>query len=556
MRSVIIHIVITLLGGVLFSPEVMAWELAEHKRLGDSVFTTVIKNSATVSGDIINFRISNEFPIGVPKFLCGDKTFGDLCAFYARHDDRSNRYHDRGRSILDQLRTLKKNQIDSAWTVIKEKSIRGIKIFATDSARSFSDFPAENVIGAYLLHHLMALRLAESAAGNDHPATIANDALIMESVAQGYLADAFSSGHMLVPLEDHLALIHPRNNREAHDHFRNQGVYVINSQGRVWQTFGDKLMHYYSSTYDPVFEACRSSLLEVLAVLWHGGKGQPPPYLHRWLNARKTQSSIEETVASWLEHHDGSVYYADRRLPTLLLLPMPVAASWSYRTDDLNEPGQRRRYHFPQLREDGYHDPDMTNIDAEFLYPRSSMPEWLIPDPLRSASPITPYSLITSHPDWASVRWVQHRYAPPSYKGLLTRFGLHLTADGNDSQTGAVLGIGYGLWDDLILFKNLSIDLTYMPSVLEPNRSIVAITAGGGLAFPFVNGIKAMRTDIGLALGTRREYDRDGALVSFGFDSEVHHLKFTNVGITLRVKYQLLFLERTLHGPSLELVFQ
>ncbi|MCP4566857.1 MAG: hypothetical protein GY841_04660 [FCB group bacterium] len=555
MRLFLINLLIFISCG-FFSADVLAWDVDEHRRLGDSVFNTVMKEIANFSGDIINFPVTTGGPIGIPKYLCRDRTFGDICALFARDDFRSDRFHDRGRSIAGQLRTLTREQIDSSWNALADKIQSDIPLFAGDSILCPIEFRTQNVISAYLIRHLMAMRLIQMAAKTNCSTALLSDALIMEASAQGYLADAFSSGHMLVPMEDILSPFHGRNNIEAHHYHRHQGVYVLNSRGDQWQTFGDELMHWSSTTYQPVFEACRSSLNEVLAVFYYSSGNSLPDALKRWLPSATAGFQPERAIARWLEHHGGGVYYADLRLPTLLLLPMPISASWSFRTENKDEYDIYRRHHYPQLRETGYHDPDLTDIDIEFLYPMADVPEWMIPKPLRGITPTGPYTLITTHPDWASVRWVQNRYAPPSYKGLLVRSGLQLVSAGNGSHAGGSIGLGYGIWDDLILFQNVSIDAVFMPSLHEAERTVLTITGGGGLTCPLTDRIKAFRFDGGLALGTNSDYGKSGALIALGIDSQVHHLKFTNAGIAFRLKYQWLFLEQTFHGPAMELIFQ
>ena len=71
-------------------------------------------------------------------------------------------------------------------------------------------------------------------------------------------------------------------------------------------------------------------------------------------------------------------------MPSLMYLPMPVAAAWSHRTDSLDQHGIRIRHYYPQLWESGLLDPDPDGLDADFLYARSSVPAWMIPEPLRT----------------------------------------------------------------------------------------------------------------------------------------------------------------------------
>jgi len=63
-----------------------------------------------------------------------------------------------------------------------------------------------------------------------------------------------------------------------------------------------------------------------------------------------------------------------------------------------------------------------------------------------------------------------------------------------------------------------------------------------------------MRLEGGVATDLRSRYGDVGGMVAAGFDSKSLPLGFTYAGVTLRLKYQLLFLNRTLHGPSLQLI--
>ncbi|UCD17983.1 MAG: hypothetical protein JSV44_03505, partial [Candidatus Zixiibacteriota bacterium] len=493
----------------------------------------------------------------LPHYILQDRTFGQLCADLAEDDFSRNRFHEYGKTILEQLRFLKAGRIAAARKEISGTDKSGRKIFDTGSPIRFPNLSTGNVVTSYLLYHLSALHLAERAAQSERQfQQKLSEALIMETIAQGFLADAFSSGHLLVPVSDRLAPLHGRNTRETHNFYRNQGVYVINSRGEVWQTFGDRLMHWYAPAYRAVLEACRHSLRELLIVFYHSKGREIPPKLNSWLNAVAPNKSPASVVSLWLSVRDGVDYYAERWLPTLMLLPMPVTASWSYRTQERDSHNIRKRRHFPQLREEGFHDPDLINIDRSFLYPRDKVPDWLIPQIFLNEKPVTPDSLIRTHPDWASVQWIQNRHVPPSFKGMLLGFGGQMTIADGENNTGGMLAVGYGLWNDLLLVRNVSVGITLYPSLHQPERLMLAQTAGFDFPFSITSWLGAFRAEGGTAIGLRRKYDDIGGMFAIGLNSRVFSLRFTNAGFTWRLKYQCFYLERTIKGLALEVIFQ
>ncbi|HER19989.1 MAG TPA: hypothetical protein ENO14_02980, partial [Chromatiales bacterium] len=131
-------------------------------------------------------------------------------------------------------------------------------------------FPAyaDNVVANYLVYHAIAIRCAEESvrgAADNMPRTLPGHtewierALVYEAVALGYLADAFSSSHLLTPVHLPMARLQDANVRAAHEFFATQGAYVSNSMGDVWRTFGDGLMTWYGPAYEYVLDACTRS---------------------------------------------------------------------------------------------------------------------------------------------------------------------------------------------------------------------------------------------------------------------------------------------------------
>lgn len=419
----------------------------------------------------------------------------------------------------------------------------------------FAEQPDHNVVVNYLLHHFLAIRFAKLAGQEGSKGKeVLRRALIYEAMAQGFLSDAFSSGHLLVPLNDVFSGLHSANNREAYNFYRNEGVYVINSSGDVWQTFGHRLLRWHAPTYRYVLKACVTSLRELFLVYYvSSGDGTIPENLEKWGQSISNGNSMEEMIQGWISTKDGDRYYSIAKMPTLLQLPMPISASWSVRTEKVDEHGIHQRKHYPQFREPGFHDPDLRGIDTEFIYPQSSVPDWMVPELLYDKSP---EELIKSHPDFASVRYVQNRNFPPSYKGLLIHLGGGTTFKKNGSGFGSLFGLGYGLADDLIVINKVSVSVALMPSLDEAKRLLITPSLGFGLKLPKpLNLWEAYLFEIGYALGLRKPFKEDGVMLAVGLGFPTIPLRFTYAGLTVRLKYQRFSLERTWHGVFLEFIF-
>jgi hypothetical protein len=483
--------------------------------------------------DTIYILGSGAKTVHIRAAAASSESFGDRVAAFAGNDFARDRYHWHGRTILQQLGEY------------------------TRSGPDDFDSSEANVISAYLRYHLLALQdaLAAGESQDDLSAKLA-DVLRIEARAQGYLADAFSAGHILSRKRVLVEGWQKRNRIEAHHFHRDRGVYVINARGDCWQTFGDGLLHWYQPTYRMVLKACQTSLKEVLLVFCVSAGLEVPDTLTEWLSTIAPGLSPAEVATKWMSGHDGAAYYKDVRLPSLMLLPMPVAASWRFRTGVVDEDGELRKHHYPQLKENGLHDPELDNIDVEFLYSKSAVPSWMVPEPLRSGSVAAAHALIRSNPDWTSVRWVQRRNAPPSYKGLLIHLGGQMTVGSDDTRLGGSVGIGYGFWDDLLLVKNVSVSASLLPSFHRPDERLVVLAGGGGLDLPGEGIIKVMRLDIGPALLQTEDATYLGSMLALGVDTRVFPLRFTNAGITLRARYQWFNLDQSVSGPAVELVWQ
>jgi hypothetical protein len=516
-RRVLYGLVIML--GIIASPrDGFAWEYDEHRLLADSAYAVAMRLLGT---DIAPGG-------GAPS----SGRFGEWCADGARDDMSPSRFHRPGRTTLDQL-----GQISAA------------ELGAFIDSHFFKN---RNVIVSYLQYHVAALH----AACLDVPEGQAlRRALMLEAEAQGYLADAFSSGHMLVPIHSPLSQLTPRNNLEAHKSYSHQGVYVINARGQVWQAFGDGMLFGYLPSYRAVLNACETSLKEIVLTWYHACKKDLPPALQNWADSVRGGTAVSDMVAAWLDICNGKEYLEKVRMPSLMLLPMPVPASWSIRTDEKDQHGVREHFHYPQLREDGFHDPDLSDIDRAFLYPRSSVPDWMIPRELLEES-ADPKSLIRDDPDWASVRWVQQRSMPPSFHRLLVRPGMAVAFSSEKTRAVATMGLDYGLCDDLLLLKNVSMGLSVMPSPPREGGPYIIPAVGVGLPIWSWTRLKAVHLGAGPAMGLAESRVDFGAMLGVGFDSHVLNPHLGNFGITIRAEYRWLIVDRFVHGPVLEMILQ
>jgi hypothetical protein len=516
-----------------------AWDQEEHRLMADSVFASVMRQCDIETADSVYLLGGPLRFVEVRRSTEGGLAFGNQVASLAQDDFAPVRFHERGRSIMEQLRSITPALLDSL------------------SPSQLQLHPAENVIAAYFLSHYQALRTAGEVRLSRADISVAlNEALNAEALAQGYLADAFAAGHILSYDGFPFSYLQKRNRIEAHNYHRDRGVYVINGRGDVWQTFGDGLLHWYPASYRMVFEACETSLKEVLVVFYVSAGLSLPKYLSGWLEDIAPDATPHEIVSQWLAERGGPEYYSEVRLPSLMYLPMPVSASWSHRTDEVDSHGVRQHHHYPQLCEIGFHDPDLKDIDSGFLYSYEAVPEWMIPPPLRSASPTVPHELIKTDPNWASVRWIQERSAPPSYKGLLLQMGGQLTIREGYSHTTASLGLGYGIWDDLLLIKNVSAAITYLPSFHQADRHLLMASFGLGIDLPGDKWPKAFRLEGGAAVGLGKDFDDFGPVFAVGLDSRITPLNFTYAGITWRLKYQWFVLDMPVSGPVFEIVLQ
>ncbi len=542
-----IQSVISVIAGTFACFPVVAggWEKAEHRQLGERAFAQILHNCQVSDGDSLVFIFNSNCSIKISSRFWENQNFGELCASFSGNDRSRARFQESGRTILQQLQSLKAAAVEEVWGGLERQN---------SSANGVSGRPAErsrgNVVANYLLHHLMALRFARLAGTKKiGPEVALTRALVYEAIAQTYLADAFSSGHLLVPLNDPFYVLHSRNNQEAHDFYCSEGVFVMNSKGEVWQTFGDRLLRWYAPSYEHVLQACHTSLCELFFVLYVLADSKIPEALEKW-SRPFTKDSPKAVVKTWLANHEGGKYYSEVRLPTLLLLPMPVSATWSVKNEKDDNPRNNHRKHFPQLFEKGFHDPELENFARNFLYRKEHVPDWMIPEELSQKNP---QKLIKSHPDFASVRYFQKSSFSPSYVGLLlsTHAGAVFMKKGKGR--GLSFGLGYGLIDDFLLFNKASFDIALTPGLDEPGRLLLGPTFGYGIKVS-LHRVEAVRIETGYAWGLRSPFKSKGFQLALGLESETISLGFTYIGVTFRLNYRWFWVEQTKQGLFLEAV--
>ncbi|HEY5564469.1 MAG TPA: hypothetical protein VIL33_02695, partial [Rhodothermia bacterium] len=405
----------------------------------------------------------------------------------------------------------------------------------------------KTAIANYLLAHVAALNFARDAgsavSSSGSPFHLM---LAYESMAQGFLADAHSSGHLLVPRHDAFQALHPINNARAHNHYNSEGVFVVNGRHQVWQAFGDGVLTWYPTSYRQVLEASVTSLREVFLV-YYVSTGSVPGALERWIRTL-THRSASSVVNDWLSWKNGDAYYASSEaMPALSYIPMPVSATWSVRSQVTDRHGVRIRNHYPQLRETGYHDPDLPASLRSHLYSRSSLPARFIPDELGRGHDLA--LAADTHRDASSVEFHQVHNLRASYSGLVTSLAVGMHAS-DDRTTAAVSpGVGWGIAQNILVATHVSIN-TEITFPIE-DWSLSRVTAALGLnpaGLPF-------RAEIGYATAMDDFLNDSGVVLSVGYDLTSQVLGLTYIGAVVRLRYVVMMLDDMLHAPSVQVAF-
>ncbi|UCH65213.1 MAG: hypothetical protein JSW63_11500 [Ignavibacterium sp.] len=528
---------------ITFPLNTFSWEKDEHQILADLVLDSTLSYCEIEFTDSLIFFAGKTGTIEITKMLLDGHTFGSIASVFSGDDLAQSRCHMKGHTIMQQIETLSAELIDEVWNRIK---------IAPDDIRSV-EVADQNVVFNFLLYHLIALRFAdisnnELVDGNK----LLRYALIYEAVAQSYLSDAFSSGHFFLQVSDFLAPLNHMNIKITHEYYSFEGAYVIDSQGKSWQAFGDKLLQWFPTSFNRVFEACLISLRELFFVYFSSLKNiEIPLHLNEWAKLNANGISPEELSDRWVTTNNGAKYYSLIKMPSLLCIPMPLAASWSVRTEIQDKYGIHYRKHYMQLSNEKYHDPDLDDIDKEFLFSRSSVPNWMVPEFLPND---TLQNLIRYHPDIASVRYRQDRFIPPSFRGYLLIAGLSYAYSNDQNNFAASLGFGWGFTDEfLFVFIKPSIVITAMQLFSTNSLWILSADFGVGSNTPIFNIVKP-RFEVGYAFGFQSPYHGSAGKFTLGLESNTLPLGFTYAGLTFRFKYQVITFVDPLHSPILEII--
>jgi len=522
-------------------------ERAEHREFARIALDSVLSNCK----DDLHVELRNLFIHGTQTPLWNKKSFAEISAFFAEKDRATERSHIPRHSILDQLRPLSASIIESAWR----------KVQSNNNVKSLEQ-KGKNVVVNYLLHHLIALRLASAVTDTGNLKL----ALSYEAIALGYLVDAFSSAHILVKYKS-LSWLQPLNYKKAHAFFRSKGAFVINSKGEAWQTFGDELMLWYEPTYRHVLQAARTSIGEVLLAFHIAVDAKPIPHS---LLALGNSLPKEYPVKAWVGIETETDFYDKLRLPSLLHLPMPVAATWSKKSDIVDKHGIHQRIHYPQLREVGYHDPDLDEVTQKHLWSRDDIGDSLIFEEFRRVDEIISKDdkdkfarkIFKEDKNFASVRFIQPKKFSPSYYGLLVNAAGGASFNG-DSNSTFIIGAGWGLSDKLLFFNNPSFDALYTRIFAEKDRHFISVTFGLSVTEPLIpekisTFIKAFR----LELGSAQEIGESSGLIddlfnykiAVGIELPMLEFPFTYAGLTSRIMVQRIFTGSSLHGVYFQIV--
>jgi len=543
MRKKILTISLFLLISLCISQLGISGNKNEHWQFSAVALDSVLNGCDGEFHDYLKRLFTRNDSIIIHSPLWTGKSFADISVAFSGKDLSPARHHDRGRTLQQQLELLTPAMIEKSWKALESRQ----------SVKS-AEQKNQNVVVNYLLHHLIALRFANRAGGeNDDGEEDLKFAFIYEAMALGYLVDIFSSAHLLVDYKM-LSYFQPFNYKKAHDFFVTKGAFVINSNGDAWQTFGDGLMLWFEPTNRYTLNACLTSLRELLLVFYSAfDQNNLPQCLESFQNILANSSSVKD----WLEARSGKEYYVTLKMPSLMSLPMPTTASWSKKLDSIDEHGIHRREHYPQLRDAGLHDPDEEGIDREFLYSKNSIPQWLIFDEFQNHShPDSAKRIIKENENFASVRYVQQRYYPPSIVGFIFNAGGGASFN-NNFKPIFLIGAGFGFVDKLLFLKNVSVDVVYINIFDDKNRHFITTTLGGGihvdLPAPF-NIIKSFRFETGHAWEKDYKFTLSHNKIAAGIELPVLPLGFTYTGLTSRIMVQRIATSSAWYGLYFQIV--
>ena len=428
------------------------------------------------------------------------RSFGDISAELAVSDRKPSRFHEPGHTIWEQAAVLSRQRVEERWAEVTSLRARRAVLDLDAEGRDFLARGEDNVVSSYILLHLIALRFAHET-GDSLTVDSYRLALLYEAAAQGYLRAAFFAGHMRVPIGSFWKL-HSENTQRVHDHFRDTGLYVMNGLGDVWQTFGDEILASHPPTYRFILEASVVSLRELFLVraVATGNQGMAiqlaeSPTGYRFLPP-STWSETQERVRRWTSSHDAPETYVASEpayLPTLRLIPVPVSAASAARQAD----GTYATLRSPQLQDEGYHDPYLTEEERRPLPMKTQYPPGLVPR-IWSA-------------DLVSVLYPRPDDYPPSFLGLRGDVGLAQLSGQDGTEIGFSAGLGYA-WSAGL--TDLSARAGYLSG---PEDGFLTLSLGPRLANPFpwagLRWIDAFLPEIGYVHDLQDSWSESGGFI-------------------------------------------
>jgi len=539
------------------SSSLFAFDKIEHRILADSVFESMIRETGAVNKHNSILIPFDQNRIIIPRDFNGLGTFGKLVAEFAADDQKQHRFHRRAESILKQIRRIKPEELKKCLsTAISWNKYENPDFGLPEIEALYSD----NVIGTYLIHHLAALRIAASTDGTDSRQL--SKALVWEAIAQGYLADCFSSGHMILPVHHFISELQMKDRRDADRHHSLTGIFVINAAGDVWQAFGDGALLWYQSSYQHLFEACQSSLREIFLVFYQKREVAPPDKLSSWFERVSPDMSLAKAIDTWLKVQQLDSLYdtpaAPTLLPTLQYLPVPVVAAWSTDAEEIVIGDFHKRKYYPQLNELSGRDSSLYGIETDFLLSRDDFPDWMVAPPLKDIRASNPQQLIKEDVHWASVAYVQSLSPVISFEGLTFNFGTSWVIKNGDIAPS--IGLGYGFHDDLFLIRNLGVGLRFYPKSSSSASSALSTFGAIRLINPIQKSLLRIFETIGGEAGFVSELEDDGNLgmhLAVSLRSKPHSFNSMHLGLSFEFAYEAFTFfspSRNIHQFSARLV--
>lgn len=402
------------------------------------------------------WQIFGDIRLGARTVVIGGVTMGELAAHYARHGGGS-RFRDIGATTLDELRALSAGDLDDAW-----QDARGARddgdLSWIPSSRTPGVDPAGNPVASFLLYHVTALRLAAEARVSDETDASWTLALAYEASALSYLLDAMSSDRMSTPRTRGPFSLLSRNRAASEAYFGGSGLFVLNSDGELWQAFGRGHLEWFRTHLCHVMDASQRAVREIELVFFVRNGRELPEHLRTVIRADHAQRSSDEIVDAWLTTRPGPEWLEVERLPSLRAIPSPIWATWRKKHGEPDADGIRPATHFAQVETDSLHDPTIGSGTPPFgdpdgkwhaflgrsdLRDAASIPTWRSPREVLGHDRPEPITALRTDPDLSSVRFVQHRSVPPSLGGLFVSAALLGARESRDASFTAAAGAGY-----------------------------------------------------------------------------------------------------------------